>query len=233
VGPEEETGELAYNKGATFLRTIEVAVGRPRWDAYLRSYFDRHAFQPQTTAGLLTDLRHNLIKGDAALEAKLQLARWVYEPGLPDNAVHVQSATLRQVDAAIAAVAGGAPIASIGFGAWGTQEWQRFLNGLPRQMSTARLTEMDGAMRLSASANAYVRSAWLVLAIGNRYQPALASAEEFLPRIGRMLLIRPVYRALVEQGDWGKPVAQRIFAGARADYHPITVASIEKILDAS
>ncbi len=230
VGPDEESGELAYNKGAIFLRTIEFAVGRARWDAYLRSYFDRHAFQPQTTAGLLLDLRKNLIKGDAALEAKLQLDRWVYEPGLPEDAVHVRSATLTQVDGAIAAVTGGAPIASIGFAKWGTQEWQRFLNGLPRQMPEARLAEMDGAMRLSTSPNAYVRSAWLVLAIGNRYQPALASAQEFLPRVGRMLLIRPVYRALAAQGEWGKPVAARIFEGAQGNYHPITVASIEKLL---
>ena len=69
-----------------------------------------------------------------------------------------------------------------------------------------------------------------MLAIGNRYQPAIASAEEFLPRVGRNLLIRPVYRALVQQGDWGLPVAQRIFAGARSNYHPITVTAIEKVL---
>jgi leukotriene-A4 hydrolase len=94
VDPGEEAGELAYNKGATFLRTIERAVGRERWDAYLRSYFDRHAFQPQTTAGFLADLRQNLIKGDAALEAQLLPDRWVYEPGLPGNAVHVKSQTL-------------------------------------------------------------------------------------------------------------------------------------------
>jgi aminopeptidase N len=227
---EDEGGELAYNKGATFLRTIEHAVGRERWDAYLRSYFDRHAFQPQTTAGFLADLRKNLIKGDPALEAKLQLDRWAYQPGLPDNAVHVRSATLAQVDQAIEQVKAGAPIASIPFAKWGTQEWQRFLNGLPRELPAAHLKEMDEAMKLSASSNAYVRSAWLVLAIGNRYQPAIASAEEFLPRVGRNLLIRPVYRALVQQGDWGLPVAQRIFAGARGNYHPITVTAIEKVL---
>ncbi|MET0377031.1 MAG: M1 family metallopeptidase [Rhizorhabdus sp.] len=228
--PEELYGELAYNKGAIFLRTIEQAVGRARWDAYLRSYFDRHAFQPQTTANFLTDIRAQLIKGDAALEANLQLDRWAYQPGLPDNAAHIRSGTLAQVDGAIEKVKAGTPAASLPFANWGTQEWQRFLNGLPRKLATARLAELDGAMNLSMSPNAYVRSAWLVLALGNRYQPAVASAEEFLPRIGRMLLIRPVYRALVEQGDWGKPIAQRIYASARPQYHPVTVASVDKIL---
>ncbi len=42
--PDEGQTELPYQKGATFLRTIEAALGRERWDAYLRDYFDRHAF---------------------------------------------------------------------------------------------------------------------------------------------------------------------------------------------
>jgi aminopeptidase N len=226
----QEAGSLAYDKGAVFLRTIEHEVGRDRWDAWLRSYFDRHAFQPQTTAGLLADLRANLLRGDAALEARLQLDRWAYAPGLPDKAVHVRSATLAQVDRSIAQVAAGAPIAALPFAGWGTQEWLRFLNGLPRTLPADRLAEMDAAMKLGASANAYVRSAWLVLALGNRYEPAVVSAEAFLPRIGRMLLVRPVYRALAAQGDWGRPIAARIFAAARPGYHPITVAAVERDL---
>jgi leukotriene-A4 hydrolase len=55
---------IVYDKGATFLRTIERIVGRERFDAYLRSYFDRHAFQPMTSARFLADLRANLVKGD-------------------------------------------------------------------------------------------------------------------------------------------------------------------------
>jgi leukotriene-A4 hydrolase len=229
--PEELYGELAYNKGATFLRTIEYTVGRERWDAYLRSYFDRHAFQPQTTAGFLTDLRANLIRGDRALETRLKLDEWAYAPGLPANAVHVRSATLAKVDESIERVKIGTPIRTLATANWGTQEWQRFLNGLPRKQSTERLAELDQVLHLSTSTNAYVRSAWLVLAIGNRYEPAVASAEEYLPRIGRMLLIRPVYRALVEQGDWGVAIARRIYARARPEYHPVTAAAVDKILD--
>ena len=151
--PEGTFGELDYNKGATFLRTIEQAVGRARWDAYLTGYFDRHAFQPQTSAGFLRDLRANLVRGDGSLEMKLELDRWVYEPGLPDNAVHVRSATLGAIDAELAKVNAGAPIASIDVSHWSTQEWLRFLNGLPRQQSVARLAEMDRALHLNASTN--------------------------------------------------------------------------------
>ncbi|MCC2977414.1 M1 family metallopeptidase [Sphingomonas sp. PL-96] len=228
--PEGTYGQLDYTKGSTFLRTIEVTVGREAWDAYLRSYFDRHAFQPQTSANFLKDLRANLIKGDAALEQKLQLDAWVYQPGLPSNAVHVKSATLAKIDQLLERVNAGAPIASVDAGGWSTQEWLRFLNGLPRRQTPARLAELDRTFGLSQSTNAYVRSAWLVLAIQNRYQPAVASTEQFLPSVGRGLLIMPVYRALKEQSDWGMPIARRTFAKARTGYHPVTAAAIEQLL---
>jgi leukotriene-A4 hydrolase len=228
--PEGTYGQLDYDKGSTFLRTIEVTVGRAKWDAYLKSYFDRHAFQPQTSAGFLADLRTNLIRGDKGLEAKLQLNRWVYEPGLPDNAVHVRSATLSAIDGVLAKVAGGGPIASIDASRWSTQEWLRFLNGLPRQQTAARLGELDAAFKLSGSANAYIRSAWLRLAIANRYAPAIPSIEQFLPSVGRMLLVVPVYKALKEQGDWGMPIARRVFARAKPGYHPVTAAAVAKVL---
>ena len=229
--PEGTYGQLDYNKGSTFLRTIEYTVGRERWDAYLRSYFDRHAFQPQTSANFLKDLRANLIKGDKALEEKLQLDAWVYEPGLPSNAVHVKSATLARIDEILDQVNAGAPLAAIDTSRWSTQEWLRFLNGLPRQQTPQRLAELDSAFGLSKSTNAYIRSAWLVLAIGNRYQPAVASAEQFLPSVGRNLLITPVYRALKAQGDWGMPIARRIFAQARTGYHPVTASAIARLLE--
>jgi len=223
-------GELDYTKGSTFLRTIEHAVGRPRWDAYLTSYFDRHAFQPQTTAGFLADLRANLIKGDARLEADLKLDEWAYAPGLPDNAVHVHSTTLAGIDGIVARVAAGAPISTVDAARWSTQEWLRFLNGLPRRQTAARLDELDRTLGLSVSTNAYIRSAWLVLAIGNRYEAAVPSIAQFLPGVGRGLLVFPVYRALKEQGDWGMPIAKRDFAAARAAYHPTVVAALEKML---
>lgn len=228
--PEGTYGQLDYTKGSTFLRTIEYSVGRDAWDAYLRSYFDRFAFQPQTSANFLKDLQANLIKGDRALEEKLQLDAWVYQPGLPSNAVHVKSATLAKIDRILEQVNGGAPIASVDASGWSTQEWLRFLNGLPRQQTAARLAELDRAFGLSNSTNAYVRSAWLVLAIQNRYQPAVASIEQFLPSVGRGLLIMPVYRALKEQGDWGMPIARRTFAKARVGYHPVTAGAIEQLL---
>lgn len=226
-------GQLDYLKGSTFLRTIETTVGRARWDAYLRGYFDRHAFQPQTSAGFLADLRAQLIKGEAAVEAKLQLDRWVFEPGIPSNAVRVTSQTLAKVDDQLAAFNAGGPASAIDTAGWATQQWKRLLDNLPRQQSAARLTELDAALGLTRSHNAYVQSAWFDLAIANRYEPVLPALEDYLLRVGRNLLVTPLYRGLKAQGEWGEPIARRIFAKAKPGYHPVTVGAVTRILDAN
>ena len=66
--PDDGLTDIAYEKGAAFLRTIEATVGRERFDAWLKGWFERHAFQPVTSAIFLADLRQHLIKGDQALE---------------------------------------------------------------------------------------------------------------------------------------------------------------------
>src|SRR3954471_9405967 len=69
--PDTGLSDIAYEKGAAFLRTIEASVGRERFDEWLKGWFNRHAFQPVTSAIFLADIRQNLVKGDKALESKL------------------------------------------------------------------------------------------------------------------------------------------------------------------
>ncbi len=219
---------VEYIKGEAFLRTLEHAFGREAWDTYLRGYFDRYAFKPQTTAGFLADLRAHLVKGDAALEAKLQLDEWVYRPGVPSGAYHKPSPALLKVDEAREAFLAGGPASAVPGKTWTTQQWKRFLDGLPREMSSAQMEQLDDALGLSTSTNAYVRSAWLEIVVASRYEPALPSLETFLKSNGRGLFIRPLYVSLLKEGDWGTPLARRYFEASKANYHPSIVAEFER-----
>ena len=130
--PDDGLNDIPYEKGAAFLRTIERIVGRERFDAWLKGYFERHAFQPMTAAGFLVDIRANLVRGDAALERELQLDNWVYQPGLPSNAVAPVSTALTAVDtAADAFFADKGPASAIPWSGWSTQERQHFLAWRP------------------------------------------------------------------------------------------------------
>ena len=232
--PDETTeggaSGIVYDKGALFLRTIERIAGRERFDSWLRSYFDRHAFQPMTSALFLADLRANLVKGDKALEEKLELDEWVYKPGLPANAVRPDPKAFAAVDAVLDNFKGGAPAPSALWTGWTTAERLRFLNGLPRKLEPQRLAELDRALGLTTSRNAEILFAWLELALANRYEPAVPAAERFLLAMGRRKFVLPLFETLAKQGEWGRPIAARIYARARPTYHSVTTGTVDKTM---
>ncbi|MFE8584726.1 M1 family metallopeptidase [Sphingomonas sp. NCPPB 2930] len=225
--PDDGMTQIAYDKGATFLRTIESVVGRARWDAYLRGYFDRHAFQPQTSAGFLADLRQNLLKPGE--DARIGVDQWVYQPGIPANAVHVRSDAFPAIDAAAKAFAAGGPVSAVPDKVT-TQEYVRFLDQLPRQLSAERLAALDGRFHWNGTGNSEIRFAWLRLALANRYPPAEASAEQFLTAQGRRKFVAPLFQQLQGQGEWGQALARRIYDKARPGYHSVTQVTVDRLL---
>jgi len=228
--PDAGSSGIVYDKGATFLRTLERIVGRERWDAYLRSYFDRHAFQPMTSARFLADLRANLVRGDRALERRLMLDEWVYRPGLPSNAARPDPAAFAAVDRALTAYNASGDVGAIPYAGWTTAERLRFLNGLPREMPRERLAALDRAFGLSGSGNAETQFAWLQLALANRYEPAVPAAERLLATQGRRKFVLPLFETLLGEGEWGRPIAERIYARTRASYHSVTSTSVDRAL---
>ncbi len=228
--PDDGMSDVAYEKGAFFLRTIEQTVGRERFDAYLRGYFDRYAFQPMTTELFLQDLRDNLIQGDAALEQRLQINAWVYGPGLPSNVVEPHSEAFDRVDAVVAAYNASGDVAAVPWADWSTQERLRFIGELPEEVPADRLAALDSALGLSASGNSEVLFAWLMVAVENRYEPALPALETFLTSMGRRKFVLPLFQALWDEGDWGQPIATRIYAQARPGYHSVTTGSVDRVV---
>ena len=226
--PDEGSSDIAYEKGAAFLRTIEAIVGRERFDAWLKSWFERHAFQPVTSKIFLDDIRANLVKGDKALEQKLMLDRWVYQPGIPPNMVRPPADTFAEQDRASAEFARGAASPS-NWTKWTTDERLRFLNRLPRKLPKERLDTLRKAFDLNGIGNMELRFAWLDLAVGNRYDPAVASLEQFLTSQGRGKFVRPLIQALAKDQSWGRPIATRIYAKARPLYHPVVTRDLDEL----
>lgn len=236
--PDEGLTDVAYEKGAFFLRTIERVVGRERFDAWLKGYFERNAFVPMTTEMFLEDIRTHLIKGDQQLEAQLMMDAWIYQPGLPSNAIAPTSDAFVPVDAAAQAVFvdGGDP-RSVPWADWNTQQRQRFLAWRPDGwqagqdwLDVSELTALDAALGLSNEGNAEVRFAWLQIALTHRFAKAEPSAEAFLLGMGRRKFVLPLFTTMWGEGDWGRALATRIYAQARPLYHPITTGSVDAVV---
>ncbi|MFC0634529.1 M1 family metallopeptidase [Brevundimonas balnearis] len=236
--PDEGLTDVAYEKGAAFLRTIERIVGRERFDAWLRGYFERNAFRPMTTERFLEDIRAHLVQGDAALEAQLMMEAWIYRPGMPSNWIPPVSDAFQPVDAAARAVfaEGAAPPRAL-WDQWNTQQRQRFLGWRPEGLQAgqdwltpAQLAALDEALDLSDEGNAEVRFDWLQIGLAHRYEPAAVSAERFLLEMGRRKFVLPLFTTLWNEGDWGRPLATRIYREARPLYHPVTTGSVDQLL---
>ena len=227
--PDDGVTAVAYDKGAAFVRMVEAAVGRPRFDAWLRGYFDRHAFTSLTTAQFLDDLRTHLIAGDAALERRLQLDVWLEQPGLPANAVRPVSDAFTRVERQASRFTGGASAAELETGGWSSQEWQHFLGALPDSLSQGQMADLDRAFGLSRSGNSEVLFAWLRIAIRHRYVPAMPALEHFLTSQGRRKFLKPLYEDLMAT-DWGKAEARRIYAAARPTYHAVATGTLDPIV---
>ena len=227
--PGDVSSDIAYEKGAAFLRTIEAAVGRTRFDAYLKGWFNRHLFQPVTSAIFLADLRQYLVKGDRGLEQKLMLDQWVYQPGIPANMVKPDPKAFAEADQAVAAFARGGAPDTAAWGRWTTDERLRFLNKLPRTLPRPRLDALDRAFGLDTARNMEVRYAWLDLAVANRYDPAVPSLAQFLTAQGRGKFVKPLLKALAKDQAWGRPIAARIYASARPLYHPMVTRDLDEL----
>ncbi len=228
--PDDGMTSIAYDKGRLFLFSLEKAFGREKWDAFLRSYFDKFAFQSMTTEGFLDYLRKHLIKGDKNLEEKLQIDAWVYGPGLPENCPVPHSDEFAKVEAQIDAWKNGTTAAKLHTDGWTTHHWLHFLRNLPEKLSLAQMQDLDSAFKFTRSGNSEILCEWLEKSIKNNYHAADQRLAEFLTSVGRRKFLKPLYEALAATPE-GLEKARKIYKKARAGYHPVAYITIDKILE--
>lgn len=226
--PDEATSNIAYEKGAAFLQTVESVVGRQRLDALLRDYFDHFAFQPMSADRMLAYMMEKLLTPAEA--ERINVQAWIYEPGVPSNIPAVHSAAFAAVDSQVSTWKNGAAASTLNTAKWTTHEWVHFLRALTDTVPANRLADLDNTFHLSSSGNSEILFAWLEIAIRNRYRPAFAALERFLTSQGRRKFVRPLYTELAKS-DWGRAMAMNIYRRARPTYHSVTSTSVDQILN--
>ena len=227
--PDDVFSDIPYEKGYFLLRTMEEAVGRERFDGFLRDYFDAFAFKSIDTDGFVRYLRQNLVAGDESLEDAFAIEAWTEQPGLPTGHAEVHSDAFQKVEAEISAWRQGKPAGKLATEGWNTHQWLHFLRHLPEPMTAMQMAELDRAFTFTQTGNSELLNAWLLHAIANDYQPGYPALESFLTRMGRRKFLRPLYRKLVET-EAGRKEALKIYRQARPTYHPLAVATIDGIV---
>ncbi|MCU0454461.1 MAG: M1 family metallopeptidase [Bacteroidetes bacterium] len=230
--PDEGVSDIAYNKGALFLRHLEEKVGREVWDIFLRNWFDEHAFRSSTTEEFVTYLQKKLIKGNQKFEKELDIHAWIYESGLPTTLPVITSEEFKRVDGEVDQWKSGAPPKQLSVTGWTTHHWLHFLKALPDQLTIQQMVALDAAFGFTRSGNSEILALWLQKAVASDYRKADGALESFLTGQGRRKFLRPLYAELAKTPD-GMARAKAIYAKARPSYHSVSANTIDGILGES
>jgi len=226
VDPDEVYSEVPYEKGFLFVTLLERTVGRERWDAVIRRYMDRFRFTSITSEDLLAFLEEEL----PGLADSVDARRWVYEPGLPENAPAFASPRLERVRWLVKAWQEGSRPGPEDVSGWAAEEWQLFLKWLPREIAEEDCRLLDERFSLTASGNYEILVAWLTLAVRSGYRPVLERVCQVLTTVGRQKYLRPLYQALLARPEL-RPLAEEIFAAMRTKYHTLSRVAIEGLFE--
>jgi len=225
--PDDVFSNIPYEKGALFLRELELKVGRENFDQFLLNYFEKFAFKSITTDQFISYLEQTLLKDHSDKLSKQRIEAWIFQSGIPEDAPVPESDAFSIVDQArYAWLAGSIQADEIDSEKWVVHQWLYFLNNMPEKLSQEQLADLDKVFALTNSKNNEIAHSWLLISVNNWYQPAFKRLHEYLTSIGRNKLVKPLYKAL-SLTPQGKVIAQKAFAEAKAGYHPLTVKANE------
>lgn len=225
--PDTAFTRVPYIKAQQFLYFLEERFGRETFDTFVRKYFADFSFQSVSTPEFEVYLQQHLLAQNPAAVSLEEVREWLHEPGLPATAVLPQVDVFQRIDQARRAWLDGESITTTG---WSIHERLYFLRHLPTQLTNKQLARLDQEFNLTETKNNELLSTWLVITIHNEYEPAQEKVEQMLTRMGRLLYLMPVYKALVATEE-GKQRALDIYQVARAGYHELTRVEVEALFE--
>ena len=228
--PDDFQGIIHYHKGNLLLKYLEQSFGRDVFDEFIANYFGEFAFSTITSEVFLNYLDDKLLAAHEGKVSRTEVEEWLYQPGLPDNApIPVSMSLDAAADFAKQWSHGEIDIADVPTVDWSPQGMIHFINSLGADLSKEQLVELDTALGLSNTRNAEIGRTWFIQVAKRQYRQGYGKLDEYVNRFGRTRLVKPVYQALVENGSDGS-LAREMFERARGFYHPVTITSIELIL---
>ncbi len=243
--PGDGLTQVAYIKGAFFLKTLEQTVGREKMDVFLTNYFNTFAFQTISTEKFIEYLNNELLDPN---QIKFNTDEWVYQPGIPQNCLKIQSKKFKHMQQLAKDFAAGGDIfeptttyeqipkswrkkrvtKQIQRSDYSTQEWIEFIRSLPMFMDPEKLALADAYMNFSRWGNAEVMTEWYLLSIRSDYKPAFLPMEQFITKVGRRKYLLPIYSELNKTPDH-RLLGLSIFETAKQNYHFISRNSVSEL----
>ncbi len=245
--PDEGMTDIAYVKGAWFLKSLEAKAGRKEFDYFLNNYFSSFTFSTISTHEFIDYLKKNLL---TKYKIDFNYNDWINKEGLPNNKVEISSPRLAAMKELAFKFSNGddvfAPkiryeririknkikkkkiVEQLNIEDFITQEWQMFIRYLPKSISVDKLERLNSYFDFNRTENAEIALDWFTLCINANYNGVLPDIERFLRKIGRRKFVLPIYELLAQKPQY-KNFAKTLFDSQKNYYHAVTKNSVEKL----
>ena len=244
--PDDGMTDIAYTKGAFFLKTLEHTAGRDKFDVFLKSYFKQYAFKTINTETFVKYLNSNLLEPN---DLEFNTDEWIYEKGLPSNCLKIVSPRFEQIKLLADRFAAGEDIFKkeikwikvkgrkkkkkqinqLTRDKYIAQEWQMFIRRLPKKIDPELMRNLDKHLNFKNWGNAEIMNEWYILGINSGYDDIRPNMEKFLLKVGRRKYIAPIYQELAKTPEnlkW----ARQVFEKAKNNYHYISRTTVQDLL---
>lgn len=228
--PDAAFSSVPYTKGQLFLIYLEQKLGRDVFDAFIKNYFNEHAFESIGTHSFYQYLDKNLLAKHPELFNKNEIKEWIFEAGLPNFTPNPTSPVFDIIDGQIDALTHNKlTVSQLNTSNWTVHQWLHFINNLPHNLDISTMAKLDKQFTLTTSSNNEIAHAWYLLALRSGYDAIYDELDDYLIEIGRRKLIVPLYKFLATTPE-GKIWAQNVYKIARPGYHPLAQGTIDNIL---
>jgi aminopeptidase N len=226
VDPDEVYSSIPYEKGARFVAVLERAVGRERFDRFMRRYMDRFRFTSITTEEFVRFLEAEL----PGVSARVDGDAWLHKPGMPAGAPVFRSERLEALRALAQGWNGGARPAKDEVAHWNANELLLYLQHLPRPLDEFSCRWLDAQFALTRQGNYEILVEWLTIAAASDFEPVFPRIREVLTSVGRMKYLRPLYGALGAHART-RALAREVFRDAAPGYHALSRRVVESVME--
>ncbi len=225
--PDDGMNNIAYDKGYLFLRTLEEKVGRDKFDAFLKAYFNKNAFSSTNTEDFVIYLNKNLLEKN---NITFNVDEWIYQSGIPANQAIIKSDALENVEKILKSFIDTNKIDVSATQNWTSQEWVHFVRNFPKDISIEQMQRLDDTFNFTNSTNSYIEMVWFDKAITHNYHGNDIDMKiaQFLTTVGRRWYVNTLFEAYKKSDRLNEALA--IYKKARPNYHPVTANTIDELL---
>jgi leukotriene-A4 hydrolase len=228
--PDDAFSGVPYEKGFSFLLSLERRVGSPAFEDFAKAYLKRFKFLTITSAEFRTFFESYFAPGDQFKDFDWDV--WFHEPGMPKE-MPLLDRTLSSASEKLAAdwvafdKGDASKVPELDISGWITNQTTCFLDAVITTVEKEGVAlksfttmKMDETYGFSRTQNSEILFRFCKLAVAAEQSSILPIVLKFITTQGRMKFTRPLYRALFAS-KMGRGAAIKTFQENKSFYHAI------------